>query len=225
MLVPYDNHELLPMNPQSLVLTVASSVSIIAYTVAITTTAHAQESAVASSDSPPITFSCEVIDDLPNTVARTTHNNQEIVPIFRWDSDYYSETGEDSLTRCIRASALLEVYNQMKLLNYIKTEIIDGMPRICVANAPPEEELVDNSCGHELFIFKPGDTPEPVVKLLRQVLNNTLSEPQPSEDLSLSESESPQRIQPESRTDGLIPRIPAFSGNGTPTFNNGAGTR
>lgn len=190
------------MKLQSLVLTVALPVSVIAYIVAVTGTAHAQESAVVPITDPTINFSCHEIDGIPHTVTTTSQASQEVIPIFRWSNDYYPETGEDALTRCTGASAILQDYNQKGLLNYLKAEIINGEPVVCAASAAPDENVADHSCNRPIFTFKPGEDAEPTVEILRQVLSNSSSPSQ--ERLSVSESEmvrqQPSSSQPKPAT-------------------------
>jgi hypothetical protein len=118
------------MKLHSFASSLAVSVGVLAYTVATSNSTYAQEVTAATSAAPTTTFSCREIDGVLNTVAKTSQAPRKVIPIFIWSSDYYPDTGEDALTRCARASEILQVYNQKGLLNYIKTEIINGESHI-----------------------------------------------------------------------------------------------
>ncbi len=139
-------------------------------TLAISSTTYA----LPRSPSPPTTsranFSCETINGVPTTVARTS---QGTTPIIRWIKEYYPESGEDPITRCVRVSGIFQTYNQQGILNYIKTGEMNGQRVICAASE------VGSPCSRLLYRLDPDENPDKEVRELRDTLMESDRPPVP----------------------------------------------
>ncbi|MBD2527269.1 COP23 domain-containing protein [Nostoc sp. FACHB-133] len=118
-------------------------------------------------------FFCQVINGIPNTVARIkdTSNNvlpktsEQIISILEWTRNYYPESQESSLNRCVRVSSILQTYNQKGKLNYITSGEMDGKRVVCATSSQ------GSPCSRLLFILEPSENSAQVVADLRLIIN------------------------------------------------------
>lgn len=88
------------------------------------------------------TFVCGVSDGVPATLAQTERGD---IPVIRWTSDYFSDSGWTPQTRCEAVSERFQTYNQNGTLEYLTTGVMNGMPVICTAleeNGPCNDLLL-----------------------------------------------------------------------------------
>lgn len=136
------------------------------YTIAISSTTHAQEGAELTNVT--LTFSCKVVNGVLSTVANTP---QGLIPVLTWNLAYYPESGEDPLTRCTRVSGILQTYNQQGMLDYITTGVMNKQNVVCAATK------TDSSCSRLLFTLSPEEDSSQIVKTLRDVIRRPSSQP------------------------------------------------
>lgn len=112
-------------------------------------------------------FFCGRIGATPATIATKQGQN---IPIILWNSNnYFTESGEDVLTRCTRVSGILSTQQRNGYRSITVSISKNGQPIICAAN--PQ----DGSC-RLLYQVPNGQNPQQArQELLRRVAN-----PQPN---------------------------------------------
>lgn len=111
------------------------------------------------------TFFCGTSSGNPATIATQEGKN---IPVILWVADnYFSESGEDAITRCTRVSGILNTYRQQGNWNNIitATKSQNGQSLICAANSQ------DGSC-RLLYQVPKGLTPEQARQELIKRVNN-----------------------------------------------------
>lgn len=155
------------MRFQQYASTIAASLITFISTSAINGTTLAQSAT-------PSTFFCKVINGTPNTVARiknTTNNalpgaSEQIISILEWTLNYYPESQESSLNRCVRVSSILQKYNKKGRLNYITSGKMDGKRVVCATSSQ------GSPCSRLLFMLEPNEDSTQVVADLQLIINN-----------------------------------------------------
>jgi hypothetical protein len=170
------------------------------------------------------TFYCGTWNGVPATLARTAKG--ESVPVIRWVSDHFSDSGYTPQTRCEMVSARFQDYNQQGILKFITTGTMNRMPVVCVA------EQEGGNCAGLLFTLKKGTNPNQTLRNLLAVryqargpLNETNQRIYINMDEYLNNSSS---IAPESNSSEVIappsPQVepsPSPSPSASPTSNGG----
>ncbi|UJB73237.1 COP23 domain-containing protein (plasmid) [Acaryochloris sp. 'Moss Beach'] len=115
-------------------------------------------------------FSCSQYQGIPTTLAKTKRG---LVPVIRWDSDYFSESGGAPEAHCQKVSSLFEQYYREGTLAYLTTGR-DPKTRqnvICITPA------VGLKCTDILFTLKkksnPGHTLLKLMNLRVRAINYT----------------------------------------------------
>ncbi|NER36674.1 MAG: hypothetical protein F6J93_22270 [Oscillatoria sp. SIO1A7] len=109
-------------------------------------------------------FTCVRSNGVPTTMARTSRGN---IPMIRWVSSYFSNSGYDPQTRCEEVSGRFQTYQENGRLKYVGVAELNGYPILCVAEQMPGSCLnVGNNKGL-LFTLKPDSDPN---EILRQML-------------------------------------------------------
>ncbi|MEB3339749.1 COP23 domain-containing protein [Okeania sp.] len=110
-------------------------------------------------------FFCGKIGATPATIANKKGNN---IPIILWSANnYFSQSGEDTLTRCTRVSGILSTQERNGYRNITVGTSKNGEPNICAA--------IGGSC-RLLYQVPGGQNPQKArQELLRRVAN-----PQPN---------------------------------------------
>ncbi|NJM65740.1 MAG: hypothetical protein HC851_08825 [Acaryochloris sp. RU_4_1] len=148
-------------------------------------------------------FSCGESGGVPATMAKTKRGN---VPVIKWTSDYFGNSGWSAETRCQKVSERFEAYDKDGTLNYLTTGRMNQQSVICVATTE------GGPCSGLLFTLKPGSNPGQTLKQLlgvrvnsRGPLNETSERvyinmkeflDQAPVDTTLSESAAPSLPQP-----------------------------
>lgn len=116
-------------------------------------------------------FTCgKTLDGFPATIAQTSRGN---VPVIRWVSNYFSQSGYSPLTRCQMVSRRFEIYFRRGALNYLTTGWMNRQPVVCVANS------LGSGCASNLpfkgllFTLKSTTEPGKTLKNLLQVQQNS----------------------------------------------------
>lgn len=154
------------MKVSQVALTVSTSLLLIGEAIVTNTVAMAQVQRSPSTAAAPSTFFCKVVEGKPTTVARTA---QHTISVISWTRDYYAESQETPLARCIRVSALLQDYSRKGILNYITHGEMDGQRVVCAASA------ARSPCSRLLFALDPDENPAQVVDDLRIVVKNPMA--------------------------------------------------
>lgn len=92
-----------------------------------------------------IKFNCVQDGDLPTTVALNVETNQSL-PIIRWQSQYFANSGYDNFTRCQQVSARFQTHYDQNKLNYITAGVVNNSTVICAT----EEK---GSCNSDNILF------------------------------------------------------------------------
>ncbi|RMF28083.1 MAG: hypothetical protein D6756_00850, partial [Cyanobacteria bacterium J083] len=108
----------------------------------------------------PVKFECREYDGLPTTVA---YNNGKETQIIRWYSEYFGDSGYDSLTRCRAVTKRFQSAYNKGTLDYITAGIVNGYPVVCTTTA-------GGSCDYNnvLFTLKKGTN---AAKTLQRLFN------------------------------------------------------
>jgi Circadian oscillating protein COP23 len=107
-----------------------------------------------------ITFSCDVKNGVPRTVARTLRGE---VSIIRWVSNFGGEVGYTPQKRCEEVSNRFQQYYNQGILNYITTGRENNYDIICVSSEN------GGACDGLLFTLKPGESASSLIPQLFDV--------------------------------------------------------
>lgn len=110
------------------------------------------------------TFVCGTSKGVPTTMAKTPRGN---VPVIRWNSDYFNNSGWTPQKRCQEVSKKFQTFYQNGTLKYLTTADFNGQSAVCVA------ERENGSCNPNgsgiLFTLKPGSNPGETLQQLLSV--------------------------------------------------------
>jgi len=98
---------------------------------------------------PSVRFECDATGSLPTTVAVNRVTGQAL-PVIFWYSQFFADSGYDSLTRCNMVSQKFQKANEAGTLNYVTAGIVNNQPVICTPG-------LGGACnqGNVLFTLKP----------------------------------------------------------------------
>ncbi|HAZ48538.1 MAG TPA: hypothetical protein DDW76_34715 [Cyanobacteria bacterium UBA11369] len=118
-----------------------------------------------------IAFVCgKTADGSPATIAQTPRGN---VPVIRWVSNYFSQSGYNPQTRCQMVSRRFQTYFRRGALNYLTTGWMNRQPVVCVANFPGGGCATNLPYRGLLFTLKSTSDPGTTLKNLLQVRQNS----------------------------------------------------
>jgi hypothetical protein len=105
-------------------------------------------------------FFCQVdSSNIPTTVYQNRQGGQE--PWIRWNSQHFSDSGYDPLTRCRAVSGRLENFRRARQLRYITVGRMNNQNVICTASE------VNGRCAGLIYTLKPKQDP---IRTLYQLL-------------------------------------------------------
>jgi hypothetical protein len=104
-----------------------------------------------------INFSCEIRGNVPTTLAQTPRGK---IPVIRWVSNYFSQSGFDPQKRCEEVTERFQNYSNQGVLSYITTGIENNQEVICVSGKE------GGSCNGTLFTLKPEEKASRVIQQL-----------------------------------------------------------
>ncbi len=122
-----------------------------------------------------VTILCKVIDEVPNTIARTSVKNFSEGQIrssfsdesvIQWTRPYYSESNEHPMERCTRVSELLQYYGNKKMLNHITYGTMDAKEVVCGTTSK------GSPCSLLIFALEKDENPKQLVADLLQIIQN-----------------------------------------------------
>ena len=96
-------------------------------------------------------FWCSNSTGAPVTVYQNPQGAVE--PWIEWNSDYFSGSGYNPITRCQLVSQRLETYRRNRVLKYITAGQMNGQNVICTANQ------VNGLCENLIYTLRPGQDP------------------------------------------------------------------
>ncbi len=111
-------------------------------------------------------FACGRSGGVPTTMAKTSRG---LVPVIKWTSDHFSQSGFSPLRRCQIVSDKFQQYYESGELNFLTTgrvsypNKIDYQNVVCVAKARL------GACNGVLFTLKPGSNPGRTLQRLMDV--------------------------------------------------------
>ncbi|MBR8826403.1 MAG: COP23 domain-containing protein [Gomphosphaeria aponina SAG 52.96 = DSM 107014] len=105
-------------------------------------------------------FVCGYWQGVPATIAQTPTAN---VPVIRWVSNHFEDSGYTPQTRCEIVSNKFQEYYNNGTLNYLTTGIKNGYDIVCAA------QYDGGSCVGQLFTLKPGSNPNQTLQDLMAV--------------------------------------------------------
>ncbi len=105
-------------------------------------------------------FVCGVSNGVPTTMAQTQRGN---VPVIRWTSNNFSDSGWTPERRCQEVSSRFQTYHEDGSLNYLTTGVMNGMPVVCTTNQE------GGTCQNLLFTLKEGANAGQTLRDLLQV--------------------------------------------------------
>lgn len=118
-------------------------------------------SAIARTDRPSQTnfgrggFICDTSTGEPVTVYQNPQGFRE--PWIRWNSNFFSSSGYDPLTRCQQVSQRLEHYNRNRQLNYVTVGIVNNQRAICTTSR------INGPCEGLIYTLRPDRDPAPAL--------------------------------------------------------------
>ena len=133
-------------------------------------------------------FFCGKSGGQPATIATRAEGN---LPIIKWVSNSFSDSGFDAQRRCEQVSERFQQYHKTGKLKYLTTGIINRQAVICVATSRGGDcarELPNNGL---LFTVKPGTDPRDTLKRLENLRAKA------SSTSSLNESAPSNRVEVE----------------------------
>lgn len=105
-------------------------------------------------------FACGQSGGIPATMAKTSRGP---VPVIKWTSGYFSNSGYSPLRRCQIVSDKFQQYFETGELNYLTTGRVNRQNVVCVAKAEKA------NCSGVLFTLKPGSNPGRTLQRLMDV--------------------------------------------------------
>jgi Circadian oscillating protein COP23 len=108
----------------------------------------------------PTTFACGASSGVPATMAQTQRGE---IPVIRWSSDYFSDSGWTPERRCQEVSTRFQTYQQDGSLKYLTTGVMNGMSVVCTTDHD------GGTCKNLLFTLKAGSNAGQTLRDLLQV--------------------------------------------------------
>ena len=100
-------------------------------------------------------FFCDLSAEVPVTYAITPRGN---VPVIRWQSNFFSDSGYTPQRRCEEVSTRFQTYKNNGSLSYITVGIMNGQPVVCVTST------MGGGCQGLLLTLRPTDNANQVVQ-------------------------------------------------------------
>lgn len=114
-------------------------------------------------------FLCDTSTGEPVTVYQNPQGFRE--PWIRWNSNFFSGSGYDPLTRCQQVTQRLENYNRNKQLNYVTVGIVNNQKAICTSSR------VNGPCEGLIYTLRRDQDPAPALSSFFVWLANQKARP------------------------------------------------
>jgi serine protease Do len=114
-------------------------------------------------------FVCDTSTGEPVTVYQNPQGFRE--PWIRWNSNFFSSSGYDPLTRCQQVSQRLENYNRNRQLNYVTVGVVNNQKVICTTSR------VNGPCEGLIYTLRRDQDPAPALSSFFVWLANQKARP------------------------------------------------
>ena len=114
-------------------------------------------------------FVCDTSTGEPVTVYENPQGFRE--PWIRWNSNFFSSSGYDPLTRCQQVSQRLENYNRNRQLNYVTVGVVNNQKVICTSSR------VNGPCEGLIYTLRRDQDPAPALSSFFVWLANQKARP------------------------------------------------
>lgn len=114
-------------------------------------------------------FVCDTSTGEPVTVYQNPQGFRE--PWIRWNSNFFSSSGYDPLTRCQQVSQRLENYNRNRQLNYVTVGVVNNQKVICTSSR------VNGPCEGVIYTLRRDQDPAPALSSFFVWLANQKARP------------------------------------------------
>jgi len=114
-------------------------------------------------------FVCDTSTGEPVTVYQNPQGFRE--PWIRWNSNFFSSSGYDPLTRCQQVSQRLENYNRNRQLNYVTVGVVNNQKVICTSSR------VNGPCEGLIYTLRRDQDPAPALSSFFVWLANQKARP------------------------------------------------
>jgi len=114
-------------------------------------------------------FLCDTSTGEPVTVYQNPQGFRE--PWIRWNSNFFSGSGYDPLTRCQQVTQRLENYSRNKQLNYVTVGIVNNQKAICTSSR------VNGPCEGLIYTLRRDQDPAPALSSFFVWLANQKARP------------------------------------------------
>jgi len=139
-------------------------------------------------------FVCDTSSGEPMTVYQNPQGFRE--PWIRWNSNFFSGSGYDPLTRCKQVTQRLENYSRNQQLNYVTVGMVNNQKAICTSSR------INGPCEGLIYTLRRDQDPAPALSSFFVWLANQKARP------SLFESGAPIYINVGERLDVIIDEEP-----------------
>ncbi|MEG4572410.1 COP23 domain-containing protein [Microcoleus sp. N3A4] len=114
-------------------------------------------------------FVCDTSTGDPVTVYQNPQGFRE--PWIRWNSNFFSSSGYDPLTRCKQVTQRLENYSRNQQLNYVTVGIVNNQKAICTSSR------VNGPCEGLIYTLRRDQDPAPALSSFFVWLTNQKARP------------------------------------------------
>lgn len=114
-------------------------------------------------------FACDTSTGEPVTVYQNPQGFRE--PWIRWNSNFFSSSGYDPLTRCQQVSQRLETYSRNRQLNYVTVGIVNNQRAICTSSR------LNGPCEGLIYTLRRDQDPAPALNSFFVWLANQKARP------------------------------------------------
>ncbi|MBD1830888.1 trypsin-like peptidase domain-containing protein [Microcoleus vaginatus GB1-A2] len=114
-------------------------------------------------------FVCDTSTGEPVTVYQNPQGFRE--PWIRWNSNFFSSSGYDPLTRCKQVTQRLENYSRNQQLNYVTVGIVNNQKAICTSSR------VNGPCEGLIYTLRRDQDPAPALSSFFVWLTNQKARP------------------------------------------------
>jgi serine protease Do len=114
-------------------------------------------------------FVCDTSTGEPVTVYQNPQGFRE--PWIRWNSNFFSSSGYDPLTRCQQVTQRLENYNRNRQLNYVTVGVVNNQKVICTSSR------VNGPCEGLIYTLRRDQDPAPALSSFFVWLANQKARP------------------------------------------------
>jgi len=132
-------------------------------------------------------FVCDTSTGEPVTVYQNPQGFRE--PWIRWNSNFFSSSGYDPLTRCQQVTQRLDNYNRNRQLNYVTVGIVNNQRAICTTSR------VNGPCEGLIYTLRRDQDPAPALSSFFVWLANQKARPSLFESSTIPYIDVRERVE------------------------------